>query len=90
MCKLYKVMQREVCGSCINNFITFTSFCIGKKYTEQLQLSDIEMVQMIMNKNPMLQGREDNGSMYPGHSMISMHINLIFNDPKAFIGCKEC
>ena len=38
----------------------------------------------------MLQGREDNGSMYPGHSMISMHMNLIFNEPKAFIGCKEC
>ena len=37
----------------------------------------------------MLQGSNDNGGMYLGHRMISTHVNLIFNEPKAFIGCKE-
>ncbi len=40
-------------------------------------------------KNPMLQGKNDNGGMYLGHRMISTHVTLIFNEPQAFIGCKE-
>lgn len=37
-------------ASIISSHSPFSAF--GKKYIEQLRLSDIEMVQMIMNKKP--------------------------------------